>query len=572
METKTAQDLITECTKLKASWSTRDKKIKDWYKILTMEDKYKQEGMESVVGNDPKTGYNLGKHLLISSIISHNIDNTQLSPTQITATSYVEDYIHRRWKYEDDRYRKAGRQRFMSKLVGFMLSTGWYAVFSMPMKDGIINEIWNPIECFPEFSTDGLSKVVHIYTMSPSEANRKIKTSNWSVKDKITNNVQLYDYWGFDDDGDIVHSIILDKDYVIKPEKDVYVNRMVQKTGQVTFPVFISPVGGLPDEGSILTGKKWQEWYGESIVATNEQLTDTYNKMLTFIQQTARNAAQPRYYEKSSTDSEILTEENMSKWGAIFRLVVNDDIGIMDSPEIPVELRTALFEYSNMIQRGSFPWVLHGNIQQQLSYLAMANVASSAMQQLTPFIEGLEGVLTDVDNFWLQMMLANNFKPYNFDVPGELPEEFNVDVNVEIQIPGYTVQRATVASMLNPSIKLPHRWIIDRMFPEITDALRTQAQVREEDALNHPKAIMVDAILAYRQHAKRMSDSGDRESARLYEKLATSMEAELGIAQGQSQGGEQYNNPISQSILREVMPEEGNAPLQGLGGDRKSVV
>jgi len=407
--------------------------------------------------------------------------------------------------------------------------------------------------------------------MTPAEANRKVKLMDWPLKDKIANNVNLYDYWGFDDDGDVVNAIVLGQEYVKPPEKDVAINRIVQKLGESYLPVFVSPAGGLPDEGSIATGKKWQEHFGESIVATNEQMTLTYNKMLTFIQHASRNAAQARMYEKSTADTNILTEENVDKWGAIFRLGPNDDVGFIEPPAIPVELRTAMFEYSNMIQRGMFPWVLHGNLQQQLSYLAMANVASSALQQLTPYQEGLEGVLTDVDNFWLSMIKVNNFKPYGFEMPkiiaaGEpgsktAGKDYKFKVTSEIQIPGYMVQRATIAIMLNPNFKLPQRWIMDRMFPEIQDSLRTQAQVREEEALNQPDAVMVDAIIAYREYAKSQRQAGDMQAAQLYEKLAATMEAKLGMSTKQpgTSGGKEMVPG------REVMPKELAEPRQGLG-------
>ena len=564
----TAGDLILKCGKLKSGWSTRDKKIRDWYKILQLEDKLKQEGMESVVSNDPKTGYNLGRWLLISSIISHKIEGEELSPEEVTATSQLESYITKRWASEEERYRRSGRQRFTSKLVSLLLATGWYSIFAMVTPDRAWAEIWNPIEVYPEFGSDGLIEVAHIYTMTPAEANRKVKLQGWTTKQRITHNVNLYDYWGFDDDGDITNTIVLGTEYVKEPEKDIYINNLMQKLGESTMPVFTSPCGGLPDEGSIATNKKWQENFGESIVATNEQMTLTYNKMLSFIQQASRNAAQARWYEKSTGDTPIVTEELADKWGAIFRMGPNDDIGFIQPPAIPVELRTAMFEYSNMIQRGLFPWVLHGNLQQQLSYLAMANVASSALQQLTPYQEGLEGALSDIDNFWFQMMKVNRFNPHRFSMPSNLPDGFRFKVSSEIQIPGYMVQRATIARMLNPNFRLPQRWIMDRMFPEIQDAIRTQAQVREEDALSHPKAIMVDAILAYREHADRLRKANNMDAAALYDKLADSIEQELGLAQPPAPERPTQRPPrgAMEGLMpqQEVMPRGAIEPTRGL--------
>ena len=557
--TMDAEKLIAKCSKLKANWSTRNRKMRAWYDILRLKDTLEQKGMESVVSNDPKTGYNLGRHLMTSSIVSHRIPSEGLSTEQVASTSYLEGYVSKVWAREEERYRRAGRQRFTSKLISLLLATGWYSVFAMVTKDKIWAEVWNPIEVFPDFGSDGLIEVAHIYPLTPGEANRKMKLRNWTTKQRITQNTSLYDYWGFDDAGDAVNAIILGQEFVKPPEKDIAINRVIQKLGESVLPVFVSPAGGLPDDGSIVTGKQWQENYGESIVATNEQMTITYNKMLSFIQQAARSAAQHRWFEKSTGDTAILTEENIDKWGAIFRLGPNDEIGAVQPPSIPVELRTAMYEYSNMIQRGLFPWVLHGNLQQQLSYLAMANVASSALQQLTPYVEGVEGALSDVDNFWLHMMDVGKFRPLGFEMPKELLPEYSFKVTSEIQIPGYLVQRATVARMLNPNFRLPQRWIMDRMFPEISDSLEMQARLRSEGAMMDPRAIMVDAIIAYKEHAEQMRKDGNTEAARLYEKLAASIEAEIGAGARAAAGGGEVTIP------REVAPKEAAEPLTGLG-------
>ena len=57
------------CNGLKKNWTARAQKFRDWYDILLLNDELEQEGMESVVTNDPRTGYNLAKHLLISMVI-----------------------------------------------------------------------------------------------------------------------------------------------------------------------------------------------------------------------------------------------------------------------------------------------------------------------------------------------------------------------------------------------------------------------------------------------------------------------------------------------------------------------
>ncbi len=561
-----AGDLITKCGKLKSGWSTRDQKIRDWYNVLLLKDSLKQEGMETVTANDPKTGYNLGKHLLTSSTTAHKIDIEELKPNEIQATSYLESFATKRWVAEENRYRRMGRQSLKGELLGFMLATGWYSVFSMVSQDKIWTEVWNPIEVYPEYGSEGLIELAHIYGLTPAAANRKVKLMGWPVKSPFTHNVNLYDYWGYDNDGDLVNGIILGTEFVKDLQKDAALNNLMQKLGEPVMPVFMSPVGGLPDRGSIVKSKDWQKNYGESMVATNEELGKNYNKMLSFAQQATRSAAQHRWIERTAGDYQIAKEEDMDKWGAIFRMGPNDSLEPLVPPAIPIELRTIMFEYSNMLQRGMFPAAVFGNVQQQMSYLAMANVASAAMQVLTPFNDNYKGLMSDLNNYHFNMVKFNDFNPYDFKMPEGLPDQIEFHVQSDIEIPGYLIQRATVSRMLDPTFRLPTRVVMDKFWPEIRDPLRAMGESRKDDAMMNPKAIMVDSIIAYKEHSKALREAGDNESAGLYDKLAASLEAELVGQQPPQQRTGREVSPGEQAIMREAFPtKEAQAPQEGMG-------
>ena len=97
----TPQYIIDRCNTLKSNWSVRAKKFKDWYDILVLKDELEQEGMESVASNDPRTGYNLAKHLLTTMTIADKIDSVELAPEFIPATSYLEKYTSERWREQE---------------------------------------------------------------------------------------------------------------------------------------------------------------------------------------------------------------------------------------------------------------------------------------------------------------------------------------------------------------------------------------------------------------------------------------------------------------------------------------
>ncbi len=559
------QYIIDRCKTLQTNWSVRAKKLKDWYEILILADELEQEGVESVVSNDPRTGYNLAKHLMSTMVIADKIPSDELPLENVPGISYLEKYISERWIDQEKRYRSVGRQSWLGEFVGWLLTTGWYSVFAMVTDKELWAEVWSPADSFPGFGSDGLVEHAHIYKLSPIAAMKKVKTMGWTIKKSITADITVYDLWTFDSDGDVSNSIVFESEFVKQPVKDI----PSTKVGRL--PVFTSPAGGLPDMGSIKGKGLWQQHYGESIVATNEDLTLQYNKIRSFIQHAARNIAQPTYLELSSGDTVIATDELMDRWGAVLHGQPGESVTPLNKGSIPVELTNMLFNYRNELERGMFPAAVHGNIQQQMSYLAMANMASAAMNVLTPYINACEGMRTDVDNFWTDMCIENGFNPHRFKKPSNLPdrEDRLFTVTADVEIPGYMVQRATIARMLNPGFRLPQEWLIAKIFPEIRNRIKSLADVRAEDAMMDPDAIKVDAIIGYKQQAKFLREAGDIDSAELYEKLAAKKEAELTGQPAQSQPGQQVDagqQIAEQSIAREAFPtREATTPIEGLG-------
>ena len=558
----TPGNIIQRSKALQQNWTVRARKFRDWYDILLLEDVLEQEGMESVATNDPRTGYNLARHLLTTMTIADKIPTDELPVESIPAVSYHEGFVARRWMEQEKRYRSLGRQGFLNSMISWLLVTGWYSIFSMVTEKTIWAEVWSPAECFPDFGPDGLVEHARIYDMTAASANKKIKQLNWSVNRPFTDWTRVYDHWGFDSDGDVFHSIVMGSEFVKKPVKDPMMSKLDK------LPIFTSPAGGLPDmgsirgnvEGNLTLNAKWQEHFGESMLATNEGINANYNRMRSFYQQAARQTAQHHWLETSAGTTQIATDELMNRWGSVLHGAPGEDVRAIQPPAMPVELTSILLTYRNEIQRGSFPDSVFGNIQQQISFLAAANAAASSMQTLTPYLQAYKGMRTDVDNFWADMLIINKLRPHKYQAQENMPERDDrlFDVDVDVDIPGFLIQRATVARMLNPDFTLPESLVMDKLFPEIRNPLLAQAQVRKEKAFKNEKAVMVDQIIAYRKQAELFRNTNDIDSAKLYEKLANSLEAELDAATQPGAGGPPGAGPAGRSpVPREIAEEVG---------------
>ncbi len=506
-----------KATTLQKFWSRRNDKFRAWYKRLRLDDNLKAPNMESFIANDPRTLYNLASHLLTASHIPHNIPLDGIPPVAQDAVAQVETFWKTSWSALDKDNRNRGRQSWMRYFTGLMLATGWYAVFVMATEEGLIADVWNPAEVYPDYS-DGLSSVVHIYNLKASAARKRIVEKGWSATITGEQQVKVIDFWEYNDAGQPENTILMGGKFVKPPTPHPDLK---------TIPVLVSPVAGLPDNGAIDEGdESWKDNIGESIVATNDGVYENYNRQLTFLQQILRDTAQPRFKERSRTGN-VLQAENVFKRGAIFKMDIDEDVGVIDMPSIPAELRTQLFDIQGMIQRGGFPWVLYGNVQQEIAGFVMSQIAAAAHQILQPYRDALSSVLTDIDNAWLGMMRDGGARPKQFTLPVELPESALFDIALKVQIPGDLAIRASTARQLAPDFRLSHTTVVDQLFPEIRDPNRELALRQRDDALSHPVAGQLALIASLREQSLALIADNQPDLARLYENAAKLAESQL---------------------------------------------
>lgn len=523
-----APDVIKRCEEIQKVWSNRNTSIVENYRLLSLADELEQKGMESVVTNDPRTFYNMALHL-ITPRIPHKIPVQGLERESQAWASNLEQIINSTWRGINRQYRRRGRKSWLEYTAGLLLSTGWYAILVMAASDKLVAETWNPIEVYPEWDSQGLQAVAHVWTLDSPAAKRLFKQRKWGWDPILAGRkVQLYDLWEVTDSGII--NVTVANTRIVKPETDEPFEEI---------PVLIGPVGGLPDDGPISASsrtranKDWRADIGQSILATNADIYKGYNRIITFMQQILRDTAQPKYWEKSIGGNNILTPEALESRGPIFRLGQNDEIGTLQMPGIPVELTGIIQTFDAMIQRGSFPHAISGQVS-NIPLGLMSQVAAAAVQVLSPFHTTLMDILTDIDNIWLHGILDGKFKVEGVELPGKVTGDL-LDFNVEypISIPGDLVQRATILRMVSPGARISPETALDIFFPEIQDPLGEMAKARASDSQQHPVFAMLTLISSLREEAKLLRTSGNNEDAALLEQAQVALIAQV-LGQGES--------------------------------------
>lgn len=563
--------VVTRCKELQTFWQPRNGRAKKWYRLIQMVDELKTEKMESFVGNDPRSMYNLVIHLLDVKA-PYRLEDYDLGDEELAGLNEsVGNFLDRAWRDNQTRFRHSGPRHSLNRTaIGFMLSTGWYCMFAVVADDGktVFADPWHPMQVYPmwDFSM-GLSEVAHVYPMSVTAATLMARKNNWNWSSAgKTGDILVYDYWWIDYESitpRVWNSIVFgdSPDGLVKFEA----------TRFKRIPVYISPASGLPDTGPLsegaelssasynvggqARGDRWKEEIGQSIVATNENIYRAWNKWWSFSLQLLRDTAQPRIFERSRSGKLIVKPEDVFRRGPIWRGGPDDSVEFIGTPPIPLELRSTQLDLEAMMQRGGPSWAMYGSVTGQITSYVMSQIAASANQIMKPFHQVIISMNEDICNDWLEDIKERGVKPYGWTLPAGFKAGMRVSARYEIEIPGDLVNRATVARMLDPDFRLSYSYVMQKCFPEIRNPLLERARVMSDVASRNENNATIAYVIFCRKQAAYLEKIGDSESAKLYEMAGQAAEAQI-IPQ-------QPEVPARRAIGQraEAVPRQGQPPL-----------
>jgi len=546
----TKNEVSTRVKELESFWTSRNRKMKEWYEQIQMVDILAQRDMESFVSNDPRSNYNLIVSLL-NQKIPHRFPSELLAPEEIVPSAEFSVILERIWEEIFYWYRQRG-QNLKRQIIKFMLATGYYATIAIPSNDGseVFVEALNPATVYPSWDTR-LEDCARVYSPGKQALERLALRNGWALPKNVGANSKVKDYWYLEYSGQnfLVHNSIQIDEADVKPDTVIpfLTNRRI--------PIFIAPVGGLPDEGYLSKKvNRWREELGQSVIATNENVYKSTNRWWTFLMQLLRDTAQPRTYERTNSAQQLVKPEQWYRRGAHFKIGLQDEIGYITPPPIPVELRSTQLDLEAMEQRGGPSWQMFGATQQRLTAYAMAQVAANTNQVASPFHEGVIELFTDMDTFIYGLMKDFKYKPYGFALPKGLPDNLRLTAAYELKIPGDIIQRATTTRMLNPEFELSEERVMSELFPEIKNPLEEQSKVNAGKARRHPVYIQLALIDFLRSEATLLNDAKDFTAAETFTRVAENLESQLvGV---QEQPSSQGRVPVRPEVRPPQEPRE----------------
>ena len=265
--------------------------------------------------------------------------------------------------------------------------------------------------------------------------------------------------------------------------------------------------------------------------------------------QLLRDTAQARTYEKTTSPKQIVHPEDWNRRGAHYKLGPQDEVGFIQPPAVPVELRSIQLDLEAMEQRGGPSWTMFGSVQQRMTAYAMSQVVATTNQIAKYYHRGIIDLFTDMDNFFYDLIKTYNYKPYGISLPSNLPANTLITAEYELRIPGDLVQRATTARILNPEFELSDERIMEELFPEIKNPTEELAKIRASKARKHPIYAQLSLAEALKQEATMIKNAGDIKGAELFEKAAERMETEITGEQQQPQQGQGGQVPVRPEVV-----------------------
>jgi hypothetical protein len=522
-----ARQIAEEIRELQRMYTQRSTQFAEWSSLLSMDDILEQKDMESFVGNDPRTTWNMGTFLLqpkplVCTVISN--DGGPLPDDIVSMTQQVGRFFDEHWLQLNSAKQSPGVPDWYWGLIGLFTATGWYGLqHSVGLNSELRVNYLNPAIIFPEYDQEGqLIRLALTKVLTNYEAKRKARTEGYNPDSvKKEGNVVESELWKLQDN--LVYKAILFDSNLVQPLQVV--------EGLKYIPVTIGIVGSVPKFTAI---SQLDNIVGESILATNAKVFRTFNRQQTFMQQVMRDTASPRITIASTDGRNKIKPEDWNKRGAMFNIGINDLVRVVDMPAMPVEMIQSLFSIRNQIQRGGFSDLVFGNVLTEVTGVLMSQAAESAMQLMYPYHQGIQTGLSEVTNCWYQTILDyGEIKPSGWpdNIDRRKLKDTKIRCHYNVHIPGDLSARIQMAKMLNNNFELPEEDVARLLIPEAGNARDLMQRREDELARRTPQYITIQLIQSFEIAAQQAAQDGNQPMRELLLTTIGGLKAQLGVTQ-----------------------------------------
>ncbi len=559
-------DVLADTIELERTWILRDTQIREDRSIINLVKPEPKEGEVRWVMNDPKTLYETSVSLMssypprIRLPLSFNFDASEK-----TKMSKVERFVLGILRNLDHSNRARGGSSWLRDLA-YWVCSGWYSVFVKVIQtdNGVkfVADIFDPITVYPQWDSEKLIKLSRTYSVEAHIA--LTMAESFGIKDFYVKNphdlVKIINYWA-DDDSKIYNSIYLG-DKEVKPLQLVKgCKRIPILVGTVGIPDYISP--------------GWEKRKGENIIATNRDMYDHQNKVISLMTQAIAETVIPNKISISDSGEPVVKASDLKGYGGIIPLRTGEDLKAFLHANVPQSTGELLQLVDARQQRGGLPYVVYGGVPFELSGFAISQLMAAIRYKISPYINAMQSLIGDI-----AVEIINQFREYDskpvrlmttdprgFNKGMFFVEEFKkADIPevtfIEVTIPltsalDKTQQIMFARQAMSPPQMLSRETLWDEVL-EVQDPEQEYARIIQDQTLEMPIVKTIAIIEGLRKLADSYKEQGKSRESQALQKHIQLLEMQAGLRQGMLESPGQGGQP---GVSPQTMP-----PEMGTGG------
>jgi len=258
---------------------------------------------------------------------------------------------------------------------------------------------------------------------------------------------------------------------------------------------------------------------GDSIFSGNRELYPELNRIASIMETQNMLTLSPPQKLKSKSGKK-LPDEPVYRLGRILALETGEDIERIEAPDIQASTRFFQAMLGGALQRGSISHIDWGNLQFQLSQVAIATLAGASRQVFTPRIKTMERfkkllfkeAAWQFNTFKMSAAIGRHGKKRTYTAD-DLAGDYTVDFEYLTALPEETAAAYGLANMAS-------RWMDDRSIRKTILKYRDYDEIDEKYLIQSARKIsralaLFEMARAYDRRAEEENNPSLRDEARL---------------------------------------------------------
>ena len=540
-----ATDIESETTQLEEYWHLRNEQMELDRIILRLTKPKATTDQIKWVSNEPKVFYETAVALISSFPPRFRLPLTiDFTPEEKKKMNKAERMIVGIFRSLDQRQWQNG---WLRQLAYWSLS-GWTTTFEAVLRKGkdvqFIADIWDPITVYPEWDSDALVKCIRSFEVDKRTAARLAR--GWQAKgledayreDDKKSMVKVINYW-LNDRGKIFNAIMLGGKEIkkIKEEKQFK-----------SIPIDVRAIG-VPDQ----TAADWPVRFGESIIATNRDMYEYENAMISLMATIMAETAYPNVITKTQTGAPAIKDQKMKGYGERYSLKLNESIELLKHAATPGEVNELLSYVVRQKQKASFADTVYGGIPNvEISGFALSQYMAAIKYKIGPYLNMMQGAISHIASDLLRQYEMGDGKAFPkialsttnptelkkglFFVeefsPKDVPESKFVEVTIPITSAIDKTQQIIYARQaMEPPQLLSRETLWDELL-DVQDSEQEYTRIIQDQMLEDPMVKQIAVIEALRNREKLYRNAKMIPEAEAMKGYIMQLELQLGMRQG----------------------------------------